>query len=94
MKHISYFLKPYTDNLKRDLIKEKKDLSYSEFMNGMCNAPFDRNKCEKCGGNGLKPVMCCSGAREECGCRGMPTDFICCECGTSRPTNEQIRSWI
>jgi hypothetical protein len=76
---------------KRDE-SELKPLLYHEFMSGMCNAPWDDDKCGKCGGIGLKPVWCCNGL--ECGCRGMPVDFVECDCGCTQPTEEQIRSWI
>ena len=67
------------------------ELDYCEFMKGMCNATGDRDVCGKCGGNGLAAVGCCSGF--ECGCRGMPVDFIPCDCGSEPPTNEQIKEW-
>lgn len=67
-------------------------LLYPDFMRGMCNAPCDSTKCKVCGGNGLKPVMCCGG--HECGCMGMPIDFVDCECGHARPTDDQIRAWV
>lgn len=67
-------------------------MDYCDFMRGMCNAPWDNDKCDQCGGTGLIPAYCCSGT--ECGCRGMPIDFVecwCCDC--AEPTNEQIRAW-
>lgn len=67
-------------------------LSYGEFMRGMCNMPFDHDKCPKCGGTGLMPVYCCNG--DMCGCLGMPIDFIDCSCGTPAPTDDYIKSCI
>ena len=67
------------------------EISYSVFMIGMRNAPWDSDKCARCGGTGLKPVYCCSGF--ECGCRGLPVNFEPCECGTKAPTNDQIKAW-
>ena len=69
-------------------------LSYCDFMNGMCNAPFLPEYCYDCGGNGLKPVYCCEGLRNECGCLGMPVDFVPCECGIKPVTDDQIRRWL
>lgn len=69
------------------------ELSYGDFMKAMMNAPIKNFNCNKCGGLGIKPVMCCSGGREECGCMGMPTDFIDCECGATQPTDEEIKAW-
>ncbi len=74
------------------MIEELSKLSYPVFMRGMCNAPFDYDKCEECGGTGLKPIMCCMGS--DCGCRGMPVDFSDCKCGCEQPTDEQIKKWI
>jgi len=88
MKHISHYLKPYADSVK----KEYEDrLEYPEFMRGMCNAPIISFYCNKCCGLGLKPVMCCDGL--DCGCRGKPVDFIKCDCGSPVPSNAQIRKW-
>jgi len=69
-----------------------KLLSYSEFMSGMMNAPWDYNKCKDCGGRGLKAVMCCNG--DECSCMALPHDFVECECGIEEPTDDQIRKWL
>lgn len=66
-------------------------IGYPEFMRGMCNAPWDDDKCGSCGGAGLKAVYCCNGA--ECGCRGMPIDFVVCGCGNPEPTRAQIKGW-
>lgn len=66
-------------------------LGPGEFMRAMMNADYDGNICDKCGGTGLKPVMCCSG--NECGCLGMPVDFVACGCGIPEPTNEQLSKW-
>jgi hypothetical protein len=75
-------------------VKQKHKLTYSEFMDGMMNAPFNKSKCEHCGGVGLKPTYCCSGmANMECGCRGMPIDFKQCSCGSPEPSKEQIKEW-
>lgn len=68
-----------------------ESMPYPEYMRGMCNAPLDFDKCKHCGGIGLKPVMCCIG--QECGCRGMPYDFMECECGALGPAFDQIRAW-
>lgn len=66
-------------------------LPYPEFMRGMCNAPWDYDKCKSCGGNGFRPVICCNGF--ECGCMGMPVDFVACDCDCDKPTSEQIKNW-
>lgn len=71
--------------------ENKPKLSVREFMVGMCNAPFDYNICKECGGTGLRPVKCCSG--RECGCMGMPVDFVDCDCGRPVPSEEQIKKW-
>lgn len=67
------------------------ELTFTEFMRGMGSAPWEPQICEDCGGNGLKPVMCCDG--RECGCMGMPVDFEPCGCGISPPSDEQIKEW-
>jgi len=66
-------------------------LDFVEFMAGMNSAPWEYQICEHCGGNGLKPVMCCDG--RECGCMGMPVDFILCGCGIAPPSAEDIMTW-
>ena len=66
-------------------------ISYSEFMRGMCNAPYHKDKCLDCGGTGLKASMCCRGC--DCGCLGLPVDFIACGCGTKTPTDDEIIGW-
>ena len=68
------------------------NLPYPEYMRGLCNAPRDDSKCNQCGGIGLKPVVCCSG--QECVCKGMPVDFVECDCGSELPTDEQIWTWV
>lgn len=69
------------------------EISFSEFMLGMVNAPFDHNVCDKCGGLGAEPVMCCDG--RECGCRGMPVDFRKCNsCKSIIPSDHIIKSYI
>ena len=59
-------------------------LPYHEFMNTI----FEYHKknwkngfCDKCGGTGFVPVMCCDG--QDCGCQGKPVDFdvTCDACG-------------
>ena len=61
------------------------------FMKGMINAPFDREKCEECGGTGYVGLTCCSGI--DCGCRALPTEFVDCECGCEQPSDSQIEEW-
>jgi len=65
---------------------------YVEFMIGLMNAPWDNDICSECGGSGMRPVHCCSGM--ECNCRGMPIDFVECNCGIERPSEEQIKEWF
>lgn len=67
------------------------ELDYCTFMQGMCNAPWNSESCEKCGGTGMIPIMCCNG--DACGCRGMPVEFVDCDCGAKKPTDEQISRW-
>ncbi len=66
-------------------------IDFPTYMRGLCNAPWDSSQCGDCGGNGLRPVMCCNG--RDCGCLGMPTEFVDCDCGRTPPTDEQIRKW-
>ena len=84
-------------NRGRCEVKEKPEgegeqLSSVEFMAGMYNAPHDKDACTECGGNGLRPIFCCVG--HGCGCRGMPINFIKCECGRTPITNEEIKKII
>ena len=60
---------------------EKKQMEYGEFMRACMNwqNPAEETQCMSCGDLGLMPKMCCGG--RECGCRGMPVDFIECWCG-------------
>jgi len=44
---------------------------------------FDPVKCAQCGGTGVDAVMCCGG--QECGCRGLPIDFVPCQRGCVLP---------
>ena len=67
------------------------EISFGVYMRGLCRAPGDYNICKECGGIGLKPIYCCDG--RECGCYGLPIDFVDCECGTEKPTIEQIKKW-
>ena len=71
---------------------EQKKLGYVEFMQAMSVAPVDGSKCITCGGLGLEPILCCDG--RECCCRGMPTDYDTCKCGTKEPSEEQLREWL
>lgn len=72
-------------------VKVTYNLSYNEFMAGMCNAPWDDDKCGKCGGNALKPVFCCNGF--ECCCSGRAIEFEDCDCGNEPPSVDQIIEW-
>jgi hypothetical protein len=69
-----------------------EEISVVEYMRGMCKAPWDDDKCGMCGGVGMKPTYCCNGS--DCGCRGMPVDFLPCNCGADEPTNAMIKSWL
>lgn len=68
-------------------------LDFSEFMQGMINAPFTESICKTCGGTGFKPVMCCNGY--ECGCHGLPVDFQECDkCKSEKLSDDAIRNFI
>ena len=66
-------------------------IDYVDFMVGMMNAPYDRNKCNKCGGIGSVPLYCCSG--HDCGCHGQPVDYEPCDCGIGEPSAAKIKEW-
>ncbi len=68
------------------------DIEYAAFMMGMSNAPFDADKCEKCGGTGYIPIFCCDGM--SCGCRATAVDFKECDCSWEKASSEAIISWI
>ncbi len=64
-------------------------MRYAQVMNYAVNAPFDKNKCTKCGGKGIVPTGCCNG--NECGCLGLAVDVTNCDnCGSPEPTEKQI----
>jgi len=67
-------------------------LDYVKFMNGVMAAPRQYGSCLHCGGLGLKADMCCSGY--ECGCRGLPIDFVDCGCGATPPSDRTILKWL
>lgn len=71
---------------------EKRTIGYAAFMMGMTNAPFDEDKCEKCGGTGYIPIFCCDGMH--CGCRASAVDFKECNCEYEKVSDETIMSWI
>ena len=64
------------------------NISYSDFMRGMTNVPFDYGKCEKCGGTGYMHIFCCDGRM--CGCQGGAVDFKECDCSCQKLSNEYI----
>ena len=72
--------------------EELVTLGYADFMRGMTNAPFDREKCDECGGTGFIPIFCCDG--EHCGCKALPVDFKDCDCSCPIASDELIYSWI
>lgn len=67
-------------------------MEFYQFMTAMMSAPFDKDKCDDCGGLGLKQVICCNGF--ECGCRGMPIDFTECGCGCDIVSEEMLLSLL
>lgn len=44
--------------------------------------------CYSCNNTGVKLIGCCSGS--DCGCMGMPTMFINCECGQQVQPYEKL----
>ena len=66
-------------------------IDFRTYMRGLCNAPWDNDKCGDCGGTGLTPEICCNGTN--CGCLGLPIDFTECHCERKPPTDEQIEAW-
>ena len=60
------------------------NMGYPEFMNTVYEyqkGNWYNRLCDKCGGTGFVPMMCCGG--DECGCLGLPVDFDieCSVCG-------------
>lgn len=70
-------------------------MDFPDFMRAMSKAPFNLDKCEACGGLGLYPIMCCSGLHEQCGCMGLPTNYLPCSyCSSPEPTEQQLLEWL
>lgn len=66
---------------------DASDMPMGEWMTAVMEALeaeyHDPHDCERCGGIGVEPVMCCDG--RECGCMAMPIDFRTCSCGSTPP---------
>lgn len=77
--------------MKADKIFAHPEYEFCVFMDGMIKADWDDAICQDCGGNGLKPVYCCSG--NECCCYGLPCEFTECDCGSDVPKYETIKRW-
>jgi len=63
------------------------DNGYPQWM-AQCVKHADEHRggeCPDCGGSGIVGLRCCGGF--ECGCRGMPIDFVACQkaCGNPAP---------
>ena len=63
-------------------------LGFGWFMRTMELVEFSVDKCNDCGGSGLKSVGCCSG--HECGCMGGLTEYKECGCGIDEVSDKEL----